>query len=230
MNDIPNKYLELDESGVLKRISELQSELVFHKIQNKGLSKTLNEMRKLLEDEIPKLRSEISKRKILVRSVNIFLSGLGVILLLFIFLPNSLTSDILVDFKAKIDFVNSAMSILVGLFVSFVSVSLWAKKQAQNSVRIITDDIHQLVHRIDMYQLGKKADQIIEGGSDKNHETLKCYITSIFVSLQICGKMAALVYHNSDDDSVTQSARHLEIVAHQKAELIHNSWKSVLQS
>jgi len=78
-----------------------------------------------------------------------------------------------------------------------------------------------------MYQLGKKADQIIEGGLDKNPATLKCYITSIFAALQICGKMAALVYHNSDDDSITQSARQLEIIAHQKAELVHNSWKSI---
>jgi len=53
-------------------------------------------------------------------------------------------------------------------------------------------------------------------------------LNSIFVSIQICGKMAALVYHNSDDDTVTQSARHLEVIAHQKAELITKVWGKLI--
>lgn len=226
MNSISKKYTELDETGVVKRITDLQLDLQAHGLSNKGLAKTLDEMRRLLENDIPKLRTEISKRTILVKSLNIFLSILGSLLLLFIFLPNSITHDLLTDFKAKIDFVNSAMSILVGLFVSFVSVSLWAKKQAQNSIRRITDDIHQLVHRIDMYQLGKKPEQIVTG----NIDVLKCYINGIFIAIQICGKMAALVYHNSDDDNVTQSARHLEVVANQKSGMISHVWSDLLHN
>jgi hypothetical protein len=229
MQSVSKKYTELDEAGVVKRITDLQLDLQAHGLSNKGLAKTLDEMRRLLENDIPKLRTEISKRTILVQSLNIFLSILGSLLLLFIFLPNSLTHDLLTDFKAKIDFVNSAMSILVGLFVSFVSVSLWAKKQAQNSIRRITDDIHQLVHRIDMYQLGKTRNQILENAEDSSDPRLLAYLNSIFVAIQICGKMAALVYHNSDDDNVTQSARHLEVVSNQKAELVSRTWHHLLK-
>ena len=192
------------------------------------MNKTLDAMRKLLESDIPDLKNEISKRKTFVRSINVLLSFLGVVLLLFIFLPNSITMELITNLEDKVDFVDSAMSILVGLFVSFVSVSLWAKQQSQNSVRKITDDIHHLVHRIDMYQLGKTRNQILENAEDSNDPRLLAYLNSIFVSIQICGKMAALVYHNSDDDTVTQSARHLEVIAHQKAELITKVWGKLI--
>lgn len=221
-----DQYISLHEDGIVKRIVDVQADLLKHGLDQKGLNRSLDEMRRLLENEIPKLRTEISKRTIFVQSINVLLGVLGILLLLFIFLPNNITHDLLTDFKAKIDFVNSAMSILVGLFVSFVSVSLWAKKQAQNSIRQITDDIHQLIHRIDMYQLGKKPEQIVAG----NLDVLKCYINGIFIAIQICGKMAALVYHNSDDDSVTQSARHLEIVANHKSEIISYVWRDILHN
>lgn len=185
-------------------------------------------MRKLLESDIPDLKNEISKRKTFVRSINVLLSFLGVVLLLFIFLPNSITMELITNLEDKVDFVDSAMSILVGLFVSFVSLSLWAKQQSQNSVRKITDDIHHLVHRIDMYQLGKTRNQFLENAEDTNDPRLLAYLNSIFVSIQICGKMAALVYHNSDDDTVTQSARHPEVIAHQKAELITKVWGKLI--
>ena len=185
-------------------------------------------MRSLLETDIPDLKNEISKRKTFVRAVNVFLSFLGVVLLLFIFLPNSITMELITNLEDKVDFVDSAMSILVGLFVSFVSVSLWAKQQSQNSVRKITDDIHHLVHRIDMYQLGKTPSQIVDMKMDADDAKSVCYLTCIYVAIQICGKMAALVYHNSDDDSVTQSARHLEIVTHNNAHMIFQRWQNKL--
>jgi len=79
-----------------------------------------------------------------------------------------------------------------------------------------------------MYQLGKTRNQILENAEDSNDPRLLAYLNSIFVSIQICGKMAALVYHNSDDDTVTQSARHLEVIAHQKAELITKVWGKLI--
>ena len=79
-----------------------------------------------------------------------------------------------------------------------------------------------------MYQLGKKPDQIIDGSNAIDNRKLSTYINSIYVAMQICGKMAALVYHNSDDDSITQSARHLEVISHQKSSHIFEFWKNYL--
>jgi hypothetical protein len=76
--------------------------------------------------------------------------------------------------------------------------------------------------------LGKKPDQIIEGSKAIDNKKLSTYINSIYVAMQICGKMAALVYHNSDDDSITQSARHLEVISHQKSSHIFEFWKNYL--
>ena len=79
-----------------------------------------------------------------------------------------------------------------------------------------------------MYQLGKKPNQIIDGSNAIDNRKLSAYINSIYVAMQICGKMAALVYHNSDDDSITQSARHLEVISHQKSSHIFEFWKNYL--
>ena len=222
------KYVELNENGIVKRIHDLQAELILEGLQTKGLTKSLDAMKVLLENDIPKLRSEIKKRNKLVGILNYILIFLGALLLFYIFIPNRLNFELLGNLENKVGFIDSTMSIIVGLIVSFISISLWAKQRSQNSVRSITDDIHQLVHRIDMYQLGKKPDQIIDGSKAIDNKKLSTYINSIYVAMQICGKMAALVYHNSDDDSITQSARHLEVISHQKSTHIFEFWKNYL--
>jgi len=230
------KYVELNENGIVKRIHDIQAELILEGLQSRGLTKSLDAMKTLLENDIPKLRIEIKKRNKLVGILNYILIFLGALLLLYIFIPNRLNFELLGNLENKVGFIDSTMSIIVGLIVSFISISLWAKQRSQNSVRSITDDIHQLVHRIDMYQLGKKhsqilgkkPDQIIEGSKAIDNKKLSTYINSIYVAMQICGKMAALVYHNSDDDSITQSARHLEVISHQKSSHIFEFWKNYL--
>lgn len=217
-------YVELNERGIVKRIKNLQENLVANGLEGKGLYQTLGAMQSLLEQEIPDLREEIAKRRKFVQVINILLIASGVLLIAFILLPSKFSAEIIANLQSKMDFVDSAMSILVGLVVSFFSVSLWAKQKSQDSVRKITDDVHQLVHRIDMYQLGKTPAQIVNKDGRSSLENLNCYVESIFVATQICGKMAALIYHYSDDDAVTQSARHLEIIAHSKADLIHKHW------
>ena len=222
------KYVELNEEGILKRIEDIKKDLKLVGVQTKGLTTSLEAMEALLKIDIPKLRIEIKKRNKLVGILNYILIFLGALLLLYIFIPNRLNFELLGNLENKVGFIDSTMSIIVGLIVSFISISLWAKQRSQNSVRSITDDIHQLVHRIDMYQLGKKPDQIIEGSKAIDNKKLSTYINSIYVAMQICGKMAALVYHNSDDDSITQSARHLEVISHQKSSHIFEFWKNYL--
>jgi len=230
------KDVELNEEGIWKRIKDIKKDLKLVGVQSKGLTTSLNAMEALLKNDIPKLRIEIKKRNKLVGILNYILIFLGALLLLYIFIPNRLNFELLGNLENKIGFIDSTMSIIVGLIVSFISISLWAKQRSQNSVRSITDDIHQLVHRIDMYQLGKKPsqilgkkpDQIMEGSIAIDNKKLSTYINSIYVAMQICGKMAALVYHNSDDDSITQSARHLEVISHQKSSHIFEFWKNYL--
>jgi hypothetical protein len=155
------KDVELNEEGIWKRIKDIKKDLKLVGVQSKGLTTSLNAMEALLKNDIPKLRIEIKKRNKLVGILNYILIFLGALLLLYIFIPNRLNFELLGNLENKVGFIDSTMSIIVGLIVSFISISLWAKQRSQNSVRSITDDIHHLVHRIDMYQLGKKPDQII---------------------------------------------------------------------
>ena len=136
-------YVELNEKGIVKRIRDLQAELVLAGLQIKGLTKSLDAMKALLENDIPKLRIEIKKRNKLVGILNYILIFLGALLLLYIFIPNRLNFELLGNLENKVGFIDSTMSIIVGLIVSFISISLWAKQRSQNSVRSITDDIHQ---------------------------------------------------------------------------------------
>ena len=67
------KYVELNENGIVKRIDDLQAELELVGLQTKGLTKSLDAMKALLENNIPKLRSEIKKRNKLVGILNYIL-------------------------------------------------------------------------------------------------------------------------------------------------------------
>ena len=140
------KYVELNEEGILKRIEDIKKDLKLVGVQTKGLTTSLEAMEALLKIDIPKLRIEIKKRNKLVGILNYILIFLGALLLLYIFIPNRLNFELLGNLENKVGFIDSTMSIIVGLIVSFISISLWAKQRSQNSVRSITDDIHQLVH------------------------------------------------------------------------------------
>ena len=170
------KYVELNENGIVKRIHDIQAELILEGLQSRGLTKSLDAMKTLLENDIPKLRIEIKKRNKIVGFFNYILIFLGALLLLYVFIPNKLNFELFGNLENKVGFIDSTMSIIVGLIVSFISISLWAKQRSQNSVRSITDDIHQLVHRIDMYQLGKKPNQIIDGSNAIDNRKLSAYI------------------------------------------------------
>ena len=160
MKNENKKYFKLDPKGISKRLIEVQNNLKSNQLENKGLYKTLNHLLKIIEIEIPDLGNEIKKRRFLVYILNIFLVSLALCLIAFIFIPNPLNTEILTKSAAKANYINSTMSIIVGLVVTIFSLSLWAKRQTQNAVRKTTDDIHELIHRIDMYQLGKSKWQV----------------------------------------------------------------------
>ena len=50
------KYVELNENGIVKRIHDIQAELILEGLQSRGLTKSLDAMKTLLENDIPKLR------------------------------------------------------------------------------------------------------------------------------------------------------------------------------
>ncbi|MDB4251589.1 hypothetical protein N9831_02665 [Amylibacter sp.] len=66
-------YVELNEKGIVERICDLQAELVLVGLQIKGLTKSLDAMKAILENDIPKLRIEIKKRNKLVGILNYIL-------------------------------------------------------------------------------------------------------------------------------------------------------------
>lgn len=230
MKNEDKKYFKLDPKGISKRLNEVQDNLKSNQLENKGLHKTLNHLLQIIEIEIPNLGNEIKKRRFLVYILNIFLVSLAICLIAFIFIPNPLNTEILTKSAAKANYINSTMSIIVGLVVTIFSLSLWAKRQTQNAVRKTTDDIHELIHRIDMYQLGKSKWQIIPNKLENSELKLKIYVNGIHTSIKICGKLAALIYHLSDDDQVTESARHLEFISTSLATQISKKWQSIVDS
>ena len=118
------KYVELNEEGILKRIEDIKKDLKLVGVQTKGLTTSLEAMEALLKIDIPKLRIEIKKRSKLVCILNYILIFLGALLLLYIFIPNRLNFELLGNLENKVGFIDSTMSIIVGLIVSFISISL----------------------------------------------------------------------------------------------------------
>ena len=88
------KYVELNENGIVKRIHDIQAELILEGLQSRGLTKSLDAMKTLLENDIPKLRIEIKKRNKIVGFFNYILIFLGALLLLYVFIPNKLNFEL----------------------------------------------------------------------------------------------------------------------------------------
>ena len=75
--------------------------------------------------------------------------------------------------------------------------------------------------------------KVVEGAT-KALKKIKEICDKIMAAIQkilgICGKLAALIYHLSDDDQVTESARHLEFISTSLATQISTKWQDIVDS
>ena len=115
-----------------------------------------------MEDDLPRLKETVEKRLSWSNISTIITVSLGLIMALLVFMPDPTQFNVNAEITAKASFINASMSIVVGLFVLNFSISAWLKRQLQTEIRKITDKLHELLHRIDMFQMGKTKEQIID--------------------------------------------------------------------
>lgn len=226
--DYEEKYVKLKPEGVVKRVDDTIQKLEKYDLHNKGLSKSLKVLKKILEDDLPRLKETVEKRLSWSNISTVITISLGLIMALLVFMPDPTQFNVNAEITAKASFINASMSIVVGLFVLNFSISAWLKRQLQTEIRKTTDKLHELLHRIDMFQMGKTKEQIIDPESFEGKNYLICldvYLTSIATASDCIQKAAVIIYHQTDDDSITSGARHLETVSGALVDRIRTRWQ-----
>ena len=224
---IDEKYVKLNPEGVVKRVDETMQILQKSGLHTKGLYQSVSILKKILAEDIPLLSSSVASRLSWSRLSTISTIFLGLLMALLVFLPDPTRFNINAEIDAKASFINATMSIVVGLFVLNFSISAWLKQKVQTDIRDITDRLHELLHRIDMYQMGKNRSQIIDPADldQQVHDfQILTYLNSICTAADCVQKAAVIIYHQTDDDTITAGARHLEIVAGAIVEKMRTRW------
>ena len=224
---IDEKYVKLNPEGVVKRVDETMQILQRSSLHTKGLYQSISILKKILAEDIPLLSSSVTSRLSWSRLSTISTIFLGLLMALLVFLPDPTKFNINAEIVAKASFINATMSIVVGLFVLNFSISAWLKQKVQTDIRDITDRLHELLHRIDMYQMGKNRSQIIEPADLDQQEydiQIHTYLNSMCTAADCVQKAAVIIYHQTDDNNITSGARHLEKVAGAMVEKIRTRW------
>ena len=224
---IDKKYVKLNPEGVVKRVDETMQILQKSGLHTKGLYQSISILKKTLADDIPILSSSVASRLSWSKLSTISTIFLGLLMALLVFLPDPTRFNINAEIDAKASFINATMSIVVGLFVLNFSISAWLKQKVQTDIRDITDRLHELLHRIDMYQMGKNRSQIIDPTDLDQQEydiQIHIYLNCICTAADCVQKAAVIIYHQTDDDNITSGARHLEIVAGAMVEKMRTRW------
>lgn len=195
--------------------------------EKKGGVLILKELQRILIERIPALEEELKFIKTILQYLNITLILLAASIFLYIITPNP--ADLLTLSSAidRVGFVNSFMGVVIGLFVSVASLIFWSKGQSYRKVKVLTDDIHIMMHRLDMIQLGKKEFEIFKIEDGQAQEKIKAYIKGVYLGVRICGKCAAIINLATEDEAISRMNFQIEQMSLGLSSAIKKSWPTI---
>ena len=147
--------------------------------------------------EAPKAITKLEVRQRVFAFINFCLA---IVIALLVYIIVEPISDILPKFFSgeRFAIVDALVNVVTAAMIVLFAVRQILRELCQQIVKDLMDDLHSLIHLLDMHQLAK--------GDEIDTETRLVIAETIL----ICGKVAAHVNNSSDDPYVLASIKHLE--------------------
>ena len=162
-----------------------------------NLHKRVEYLHRLMTNDV---RHMLEKLKI-DEKISVFLMclivSMSIGLILFILAPYSqLVAKIFGEQRLPIT--DSIVNILMSAAIVLFAVRQWLREKSQRRVKQTVDELHALIHLLDMHQLAK---------FNEIDRTTRLVIADAII---LCGKVGAHIHDQTDDPYVVGSVKHLE--------------------
>lgn len=161
------------------------------------LFERIEQLHTLMLEVVPRELGRLKRRRIAYHSLNFALSIVVLGLVYLVLEPlNSLFPKLLGD--SRLPLIDSLVNLLTTATILLFALRQILREFSQKIIKDLVDELHALVHLLDMHQLAK-SDAVDAGTRQIISETIL-----------ICGKVAAFIHDQTDDPYVVSSVKHLE--------------------
>ena len=162
-----------------------------------NLHNRIDRLHYLMQHDAPAAIKKLGHREKMFNFIN---ACIAAVVVFFVYVIVEPFSDVLPKLfsSERFTIVDSLVNVVTTATIVLFAVRQILRELGQQIVKDLMDELHTLVHLLDMHQLAK--------GNEIDAETRSIIAETIL----ICGKVAAHVNDSSDDPYVVSSIKHLE--------------------